>query len=62
MEYRIEYTVQRRQDGEQGFTDIGFGSSGAWDNIDAALYAAQSDIERRNWETEPGMPEPADVD
>lgn len=59
-EYRIEYTIQRRTDGD--FEDIGFGSSGAWNGVDAALYAAQSSIQNRAWETEDDMPDPAEVD
>jgi hypothetical protein len=33
-EYRIEFTIQRREDGDDDFEDIGFGSSGAWDTPD----------------------------
>lgn len=61
FEFRIEYTIQRSDDGEE-YTDIGFGSSGAWRNIDAALHAADTDIQRRSWETTAGMPEPEDAE
>ena len=58
-EYRIEYSIQRSHpDGD--FEEVGFGSSGTWDGIDAALHAVSSDIQSRTWETEPGMPEPED--
>ena len=65
-EYRIEYTIQRGEVSGTGFADdfeeIGFGSSGSWQDVDAALHAASSDIQNRSWETEPGMPEPGEVD
>ncbi|MFI2663235.1 hypothetical protein [Micromonospora carbonacea] len=57
-EYRINYTIERRLPEEADFTEIGFGSSGTWSDVDAALYSAQSDIENRQWETEPGQPDP----
>lgn len=60
-EYRIEYTIQATDDGGD-WADIGFGSSGSWSDIDAALYAVQSEVQNRHWETEPGMPDPGDVD
>ena len=61
-EYRIEYAIQRSEDGEEDFTEIGFGSSGAWQDIDAASYAMESDIQNRRWETKPGQPDPEEVD
>lgn len=66
-EYRIEYTIQRGKVSEDTgfadeFEDIGFGSSGGWQDVDAALHAAGSDIQNRSWETEPGMPGPEEVD
>lgn len=57
-EYRIDFTITRRQDGDEDFTEIGFGSSGAWERIDAASYAMESDIQNRIWETSEGMPDP----
>lgn len=61
-EFRIEYTIQRQLPGEDDFTDIGFGSSGAWDDIAEALYAVESYVVHRQWETEPGMPKPEDAE
>lgn len=61
-EFRIEYTIQRRRDGEDDFTDIGFGSSGAWSSLDQCEHILGSYIQNRQWETEPGMPEPKDVE
>lgn len=61
-EYRIEYQIHRRAPGDDDFTEIGFGSSGAWGTVDAALYAAGSDIQNRLWETEPGQPRPEEVE
>lgn len=60
-EYRIEFTVQRRLEDEDDFTDIGFGSSGAWHDIADATHWMSSGIERGEWETEPGMPDPSEV-
>lgn len=60
-EYRIEYQIQRRRPEDEDFTDIGFGSSGGWGDVDAALYAMSSDVDNYQWETESGMPDPQDV-
>lgn len=60
-EYRIEFTITRRREDEDDFTEIGFGSSGAWDDIDACLYSLESGVSRGEWETEAGMPDPDDV-
>lgn len=60
-EYRIEYTIQATNAGDD-WADIGFGSSGTWDDVDSALYAVQSYVQNRIWEVEPGMPDPRDVD
>lgn len=60
-DFRIDYTILRRQPGEDDFTEIGFGSSGAWTDVDAAVYSVQSDVQNRGWETSEGMPEPSDV-
>lgn len=56
--YRIEYTIQQADDGGD-YREIGFGSSGSWETVDAALYAVESDVQNRQWETEPGMPDPS---
>lgn len=60
-DYRIEFTVHRREDGEEDFTEIGFGSSGAWSDVDAATYEAQTILQRREWETDADMPDPKDA-
>ena len=51
-EYRIEYSIQHAVASGEDFTEVGFGSSGAWNDLDAALYALQSDIQNGAWETE----------
>jgi len=61
-EFRIEYTIQRADGDSEKFEDIGFGSSGSWDNIDAALYSVTSDVQNRSWETKPGMPDPEEAE
>lgn len=60
-EYRIDFTITRRTDEDDDFVEIGFGSSGAWESIDAASYAMESDIQNRQWETKPGMPDPGSL-
>lgn len=62
-EYRIEYQIQRRDEGadEDDFSEIGFGSSGGCRDLDDAVYAIESDVGNGIWETEPGQPSPADV-
>ena len=60
-EFRIDYTIKRRQPGEDDFTEVGFGSSGTWGDVDKAAHMLQSAIEHQEWETTPGMPDPADA-
>lgn len=60
-EYRIEYAIQRRLPGQDDFTEIGFGSSSGAPDLDAALYAIESDVGNGIWETEGDMPDPDDV-
>lgn len=62
-EYRIEYTIQRNEGDQQAdnWVEVGFGSSGTWDDIPAALYAVESDVQNRQWEREDGMPEQDEV-
>jgi hypothetical protein len=57
-EYRVEFTITRRQDGEEDFTEVGFGSSAAWETVAGAAYEAESIIQNRIWETTGGMPDP----
>ena len=61
-EFRIEYTIQRRDEDDKDFVDIGFGSSGGWSTINAASHAIESDIQNRSWEIEPHMPDPEDAE
>lgn len=60
-EYRIEFTLQRRLPGEDDFSDIGFGSSGACDSPETCAHMISSDIDNDIWETEPGMPDPSSI-
>lgn len=57
-EYRIDYTLLRRRDGEDDFTEIGFGASSAAGSVDSAAYDVESQIENRLWETQGDMPDP----
>ena len=60
-EYRIEYSIQARGNDEDDFTEIGFGSSGAWEDVDQAAHMLESDIATRSWETGADMPDPASI-
>jgi hypothetical protein len=54
-DYRIEFAITRRCEGEEDFTEIGFGSSGEHDNLDACNYAIDSMVSHGQWETESGQ-------
>lgn len=61
-EYRIEFAIQRcSDDGSGDFTEIGFGSSGTWSDVDQAAHIVESMIATREWETGAGMPDPEEV-
>ena len=60
-EYEIEYTIRRYTGSSEEPEEIGFGASGRCADIDAVLYAIQSDIQNDQWETEPGMPDPDEI-
>jgi len=61
-EYRIEFVIQRQRPGkDDDFTEIGFGSSGSWSDLRAAVYAISSVIDNYEWETERGQPDPEDI-
>jgi hypothetical protein len=57
-EFRIEYSIQRQQPGEDDFTEVGFGSSGAWSSLDQCASMLAGDVQNRAWETSEGMPDP----
>lgn len=59
--YRIEYSIQRAASESDEFEEIGFGSSTSSSTLGGALYAAQSDIQNRQWETTGDMPDPDDL-
>ena len=60
--YRIEFSIQHRKESDGNFTEIGFGSTSGSGDVDAALYEVQSVVQNRQWDTRPGMPDPATVD
>lgn len=60
-QYRIEYTIQRRLPGDEDFSDIGFGSSGAWEDPRQCAHIVSSDVDNEGWETDPGMPDPSSI-
>lgn len=57
-EYRIDYTITRREPGDADFTEIGFGSSDAWSTVNQATETMAAYIQNRLWETTEGMPDP----
>lgn len=59
--FSIEYSIKRQQPGEDDFTEIGFGYSGAWSTVDQAAHMVESAVQNREWETSAGMPEPAEA-
>lgn len=60
-EYRIEFSLQRAEEGSEEFVEIGFGSSGAWVDLDACTHSIDSGVTNGEWETAEGMPDPAEV-
>jgi hypothetical protein len=64
-DYRIEFTIQRRtegtDDGDDDFTEIGFGASSGWGTVKAALYEVESMVDNYEWENEPGQPDPGEI-
>ena len=60
-EYRIEFQIQRRLPADDDFTEIGFGSSGAWGDLDACTFSLDSGVTNGEWETETDHPDPAEV-
>ncbi len=59
--YRIEFSIQRRKESDEDFTEIGFGSSCGDSTIAGALYEVQSVVDNWQWETQPGMPDPDEI-
>ena len=60
-EYRIEFSIQRADDGDEEFMEIGFGSSGAHDDLKAATFAVDSQVTNWLWETTGEMPDPDEI-
>ena len=60
-EYRIEYSLQRAEDDDGEFTEIGFGSSGGWGSLDEACHMLTSGVVNYDWETEGGHPDPDEI-
>jgi hypothetical protein len=56
-EYRIDYTVVRRDD-KGNYKEIGFGSSGEWATPSECVHMVDSDVENYGWSTSKGMPDP----
>lgn len=53
--YEIVFTIKKAG------AEIGFGAVVA-STVEAAAYGVDSLIQNREWETEPGMPDPSEVD
>lgn len=61
-EYRIEYQITRRRDGEDDFAEVGFGSTSACESVNDAAYELESAIQNQLWENEPGQPAAEDLE
>jgi hypothetical protein len=61
-EYRIDYSIQRREDGDDDFTEVGFGSTCAVSTVNGAVYEVESSVQNRMWETSPEMPDPSSLE
>ena len=57
-EYRIEYSIQRAEEDDGDFTEIGFGSSGGWGSLSEACHMLSSGIVNYVWETTAEHPDP----
>lgn len=60
-EYRIEFSVQWRRVEDDDFVEVGFGSSGSWDDLGACAHMVNTIVQGREWETTATMPAPGDV-
>jgi len=60
-DFRITFSIQRQRPQDDDFVEVGFGSSGCWDDVDSALHDLESIIQRGEWETEPGQPAPDEL-
>ena len=49
-EYRIDFSIMRRQPGEEDFTEFAFGSTSAEHSIDQAGHMAHSAIQNEEWD------------
>ncbi len=60
-EYRIEFSVQRRRVEDDDFVEIGFGSSGSWDDLGVCSHMVNTIVQGREWQTTGTMPAPGDI-
>ena len=60
-EYRIEYSLQRAEEDDGEFTEIGFGSSGSWGSLNEACHMLTSAVTNYGWETTAEHPDPDDI-
>lgn len=49
-DYRVEFSITRRLPGEDDFTEIGFGSSGAWGDIAQCAHMVVSALQNDEYE------------
>lgn len=55
-EFRIDFSIMRRREGEEDFAEYGFGSTTAENSIDMASHMALSCLQNEEWdETESGV-------
>lgn len=64
IEEQIARVIDKALDdwqGEEDFTEIGFGISGAWTDPAQCGHILLSDMQNYSWEVENGMPDPEDI-
>lgn len=49
-QYRVEYTILASEDGFATEQEVGFGSSGTWNTVDACAHMVESDLQNGTWE------------
>jgi hypothetical protein len=60
-EYQIEFSIRRRQDGEEDFAEIGFAPTGIWESVNECGHDVLAMVQNRTWDSEQDI-DPKDVD
>lgn len=59
--FRIEFQIQQYDAEGDDWNEIGFGSSGSWDDLESAVHIVNSMVQNQEWETEHWQPDAASV-